>query len=94
MSNFNVLESSVWVNCPFYNCLKKVYLRSIPEHHLFFCGGCDDANGTNCCNNCISFITSLMETKKIDFSDYVFIDPLLSSRPELIGTLTNPIQLK
>ncbi len=94
MNNYDIVETSIWVDCPFYHCLKKVYLRAIPDNQLYFCGGCDDSTGSKTCSKCISFITSLMENEEIKLTSDYFNDPLPPFNPEPIGSVSNPLHLK
>lgn len=95
MIEYDIIESFVWVECPLYHCLKKVYTYSIPNNHLYFCNGCDDLHNSKHCKQCTSLVTSLMINGKITpttdiLSELISPVPL----PEPIGTLSNPIRLK
>ena len=88
MNNFGIVKSSVYVNCPIYKSVKKVYIESIPDVNLHRCTGCDDMCGLNSCTQCSDTILKLLSDNLLKVTNS------FQEERDDYGTFSNPLHLK
>lgn len=85
MSNYEIVQSSVYVHCPVYKCVKKVCISSIPDVNLHRCSGCNDASDLTSCTRCSDTILKLLTNHSLIVTDSF-------QQVSDFGTLSNPIR--
>lgn len=58
-----IVESYIEIICPATNRTEKVWYRHLSGTNLFVCNGCDNANGSSTCLNCIADVTQHLRTQ-------------------------------
>ena len=94
MNQHTIVETTIYVVCPLYDRVQKVYARSIPEQNIHLCNGCDNISGSKVCDNCIYTLIALLRKGKIKVASYSLDDLLNKSSVGNLGTSTNPLWLK
>lgn len=94
MNPRSIIETTVYVMCPLYGQIQKVYARSIPEKQLHFCNGCENMSGSQKCSDCVRIVTLLLQEEKIKMRHNTLDEILNQDSSESIGTYSNPLWLK